>query len=68
MYTSLLETAQTRSQDAIGLEASEKERDEMNRAGRRLARDEYDWSTVARSMQSVYEWMLGGNRPACVVE
>jgi poly(glycerol-phosphate) alpha-glucosyltransferase len=50
------------------LEASDRERDEMSRAGRRLARDEYDWSTVARSMQSVYEWMLGGNRPACVVE
>jgi glycosyltransferase involved in cell wall biosynthesis len=48
------------------LEASAREWQEMSCAGRRLARSEFDWNGIAETMRSVYEWLLGGNRPACV--
>jgi glycosyltransferase involved in cell wall biosynthesis len=35
-------------------------------AARSLAR-QYDWERIGASMQSVYEWLLGGPRPDCVV-
>ncbi len=49
------------------LDATSSEWLAMSSAARKLARSEYDWGRVARSMQSVYEWLLGGNRPSCLV-
>jgi poly(glycerol-phosphate) alpha-glucosyltransferase len=40
----------------------------MSRAAQRLARSEFDWDTTGKAMHSVYEWLLGGDRPACVIE
>jgi glycosyltransferase involved in cell wall biosynthesis len=40
---------------------------EMSGAARRLARTHYDWNQIGGKMLSVYEWLLGGNRPACLV-
>lgn len=39
----------------------------MSQAAGRLARTRYDWSVIGSTMQSVYEWVLGGSKPACVV-
>jgi poly(glycerol-phosphate) alpha-glucosyltransferase len=32
-----------------------------------LARSKYDWPEIGAAMQSVYEWLLGGTQPACVL-
>ena len=32
-----------------------------------LARTKFAWSNVAADMRSVYEWLLGGPKPACVI-
>jgi glycosyltransferase involved in cell wall biosynthesis len=39
----------------------------MSESARRLARTRYNWKAIAKSMHSVYSWMLGGPKPACVV-
>ena len=40
----------------------------MSTRAQNLARDRYDWSRVGGMMASVYEWLLGGAKPACVVD
>jgi glycosyltransferase involved in cell wall biosynthesis len=45
-----------------------RERHEMSFAARRLARSQFDWDTIGRTMHSVYEWLLeGGIPPACII-
>jgi glycosyltransferase involved in cell wall biosynthesis len=39
----------------------------MSTAAHRLARTQFDWRVTGKAMHSVYEWLLGGNRPACIV-
>jgi poly(glycerol-phosphate) alpha-glucosyltransferase len=34
----------------------------------RLARERYSWPRIGAEMSSVYEWLAGGPRPACVVD
>jgi glycosyltransferase involved in cell wall biosynthesis len=40
---------------------------DMSRASQRLARTDFDWNAIGATMGSVYEWLLGGDRPDCVV-
>jgi glycosyltransferase involved in cell wall biosynthesis len=49
------------------LGATSREWCDMSRAAQRLARSEFDWDTTGQAMHSVYEWLLGGDRPACVI-
>lgn len=49
------------------LAAGESDWRQMGAAARKLARTEYAWSHIAAQMHSVYEWLLGGNRPDCLV-
>ncbi|HUO31445.1 MAG TPA: glycosyltransferase [Bryobacteraceae bacterium] len=49
------------------LSASPSERQAMGNAGRALARTRFDWSVIGRRMHAVYSWMLGGPRPAWLV-
>ena len=39
----------------------------MSESGQRLARTCFSWSAIGETMHSVYLWMLGGTRPACLV-
>ncbi len=39
----------------------------MSDRARKLAGDRYDWLEIGTQMRSVYEWILGGPRPDCVV-
>jgi glycosyltransferase involved in cell wall biosynthesis len=39
----------------------------MSDSARLLARDRYTWPHLGDAMKSVYEWLLGGPRPACVM-
>ena len=39
----------------------------MSESARLLARSRYSWSTVGQAMRSVYEWLLGGPKPDCVI-
>jgi glycosyltransferase involved in cell wall biosynthesis len=40
----------------------------MGESGRAWMSRDFDWSTIAVSMQSVYDWLTGrGERPSCVV-
>jgi len=41
--------------------------EKMSSAARALARSRFDWNVTGKTMLSVYEWILGGNRPACIV-
>jgi glycosyltransferase involved in cell wall biosynthesis len=41
---------------------------EMSAAATRLARSRYSWQEIGRSMREVYEWLLGGSRPGCVIQ
>ncbi|TWT72932.1 D-inositol 3-phosphate glycosyltransferase [Allorhodopirellula solitaria] len=43
-------------------------RESMGEAGRRLVEEEFSWPKIARETQSVYQWLLGGDRPDCVSE
>ncbi|MDX2109933.1 MAG: glycosyltransferase [Verrucomicrobiota bacterium] len=46
----------------------DQERHAMGARGRQLVLESYSWDRVAKSMQSVYRWTLGGGqRPDCVV-
>jgi glycosyltransferase involved in cell wall biosynthesis len=49
------------------LSVSSREWQDMSLAARRLARSEFDWNVTGKTMNSVYEWLLGGNRPSCIV-
>ncbi|HVN04241.1 MAG TPA: glycosyltransferase [Bryobacteraceae bacterium] len=49
------------------LSASPSDWQAMSDAGRALARSRFDWSVIGKKMHSVYSWMLGGARPACLV-
>jgi poly(glycerol-phosphate) alpha-glucosyltransferase len=48
------------------LDAGSRQWREMSLAAQFLARTDFDWNSIAESMCSVYEWLLGGDRPACV--
>jgi glycosyltransferase involved in cell wall biosynthesis len=39
----------------------------MSESARRLAGTRYNWTAIGSSMHAVYSWVLGGERPACVV-
>jgi len=41
--------------------------EKMSSAARSLARSRFDWNVTGKTMLSVYEWILGGNRPSCIV-
>ena len=49
------------------LSVSSREWQDMSFAARRLARSQFDWNVTGKTMHSVYEWLLGGNRPSCIV-
>jgi len=40
---------------------------DMSIRARKLARSEFDWKVTGKAMHSVYEWLLGGERPSCVL-
>jgi glycosyltransferase involved in cell wall biosynthesis len=39
----------------------------MSESARLLARSRYSWSRAGDSMRAVYEWLLGGSKPDCVI-
>ena len=39
----------------------------MSLAAHNLARSQFDWRVTGKAMHSVYEWLLGGNTPDCMV-
>jgi poly(glycerol-phosphate) alpha-glucosyltransferase len=41
--------------------------DLMSNAAKVLALTKYDWSIIGTQMLSVYQWLLGGPKPACVL-
>jgi poly(glycerol-phosphate) alpha-glucosyltransferase len=44
------------------------QREAMGAHGRKLVRERFSWADIARQMQSVYEWCIGGGpQPHCVV-
>jgi len=45
------------------LALSDAERRAMGLRGRRLIEEKYSWDGVAKSMKTLYEWMLGGGNP-----
>jgi glycosyltransferase involved in cell wall biosynthesis len=47
--------------EAFGL--SDAARREMGIRGRQLVEDKYTWATSAKSMKTLYEWILGGGPP-----
>jgi glycosyltransferase involved in cell wall biosynthesis len=49
------------------LSASSREWQAMSVAAQNLARSQFDWNVTGKTMHSVYEWLLGGNRPSCIV-
>jgi poly(glycerol-phosphate) alpha-glucosyltransferase len=46
---------------------TDSERAQMGMRGRRLVESKYTWENAAGQLRSVYEWLLGASRPACVV-
>lgn len=40
----------------------------MSAAASRLASERYEWKRVANQMSSVYDWILGGPKPDCVID
>ena len=38
----------------------------MGRNGRLLVEDKFTWDRIAQDMKAVYEWCLGGDKPACI--
>lgn len=40
----------------------------MRESAKHLARTRYNWSTVGAHMYAVYEWLLGGSKPAYVLD
>ena len=41
---------------------------EMSANAVKLARERYDWAVIAQAMRDVYTWVLGGPKPACVID
>jgi len=39
----------------------------MSESARRMASTRFNWSVTGETMHSVYAWMLGGPRPACLL-
>ena len=50
------------------LSLSTAEWESMGIRAQKLARDRYEWSKVGGMMASVYGWLLGGAKPACIVD
>jgi glycosyltransferase involved in cell wall biosynthesis len=42
--------------------------DSMGKRGRALVERRYSWAHIGADMADVYEWLLGGIKPACVVD
>ena len=40
----------------------------MGAKGRELVERQFTWDKIARDMKAVYEWCLGGEKPACIQE
>jgi glycosyltransferase involved in cell wall biosynthesis len=58
------ELAETLS-EALAADSAAWER--MSCAAISLARTKYDWSILGKTILSVYEWLLGGTKPSCIV-
>jgi glycosyltransferase involved in cell wall biosynthesis len=50
------------------LTASPAERREIGARGRSLVEREYSWAQIGEKMADVYDWVLGGPKPACVLD
>jgi glycosyltransferase involved in cell wall biosynthesis len=50
-----------------GLSLAGRQWQSMSDTAALLARSRYNWSRLGAAMQSVYEWLLGGPKPRCVV-
>ncbi|MEO0838497.1 MAG: glycosyltransferase [Cyanobacteria bacterium J06632_19] len=49
------------------IKISSEERQAMGLRGRNLVKAKYSWNSIAKNMESVYQWILGyENRPTCV--
>jgi glycosyltransferase involved in cell wall biosynthesis len=46
------------------LRASDARRRDLGEQGRRLTSERYNWSRIGQQMTEVYDWMLGGPKPA----
>lgn len=40
----------------------------MGAKGRILVEQKFTWDKIAQDMKAVYEWCLGGDKPACILE
>ena len=40
----------------------------MGGRGRALVAERFTWPRVSRQMEEVYDWMLGGAKPACFAD
>jgi len=40
----------------------------MGTKGRKLVERSYTWDQIATEMKAVYEWCLGGDKPACILD
>jgi len=49
------------------LAESDQTLESIGRAGRQLVEENFTWNRVAKEMAGVYHWIVGGDRPACVV-
>jgi len=49
-------------------EMSDSERDEMGRRAYELVRHKFTWESVAQRTVSVYQWLLGGDKPDCLLD
>ena len=38
----------------------------MGSNGRKLVEEKFTWPRIAQDMKAVYEWCLGGDKPACL--
>jgi len=47
---------------------SDEGRGDMGTQGRTLVEEKFAWDKIARDMKAVYEWCLGGEKPACIAE
>jgi poly(glycerol-phosphate) alpha-glucosyltransferase len=51
---------------AEAFQANASDRASLGAKGRRLVQQRFAWSTVAAQMASVYDWVLGGEKPSNV--
>ena len=60
--------AERMASDLAGfLSMNEADHNAMGRRGLELARTRFSWEKAATSFATVYEWMLGGTPPECVL-